>query len=433
MAAFITYAEYKAGAASDYQLNATVEMIRKPRYCLFFDPGKGKTYPVLDALFQLTKNEHPVLILSTAMSINDMWHPDIASQGIFGDNVCLMSYDVMRQSKTFADVLSIPWEAIICDECHKLKDKTTLTFRCVNALTKRAKYVFGLSGTPIMNTEYDLMTQLACMNFPRWDRARLATEVYTSFNSYKTPYGVEMGSIKPHAKERFYAEIAEFAAFKAYDEEEETLKPLNRVSVPFAATDLYRNAEEGFMKLGEFETTFNILAAAQKCQQIANGFVYYQNYVNPSASAIKDRMVARANIGRKLDLLVENVRSRAGEPQVVVYKFNEDCEILHERLPEATRSIAAFKEGKSTVLLIQCSRADSINLTHSHCMHFYTYDFSYGNFYQMCRRTARRGQPNMVDIFVYVYEGSVEEDIYSAIVKKKKLSDSLRDYGRRIA
>ena len=60
-------------------------LLERKHACLFYKPGKGKTYPVIKAVREIEaakKRDIKVLVLSTAAAIKMMWLVDIDPQKI---------------------------------------------------------------------------------------------------------------------------------------------------------------------------------------------------------------------------------------------------------------------------------------------------------------------------------------------------------------
>src|SRR5574344_1628854 len=69
-------------------------LLTKKHACLFFEPGKGKTYPVIDALQVIDKQKNgktQVLIISSCDAIRKMWEPEIVPQHILPKNTFLVT------------------------------------------------------------------------------------------------------------------------------------------------------------------------------------------------------------------------------------------------------------------------------------------------------------------------------------------------------
>ena len=113
------YTEYLNNKMS-YQEAGSLFLLERKHACLFYKPGKGKTYPCIDAIrdVDLQKNgKAKVLVLSTADAIKNMWNVDIVPQNILPENTVLLSFNSAIQDLTKASLLKVKWDVIVVDEC----------------------------------------------------------------------------------------------------------------------------------------------------------------------------------------------------------------------------------------------------------------------------------------------------------------------------
>ena len=96
------YSEYLENKR-DYQEEGAIFLLEKKHCCLFYKPGKGKTYPCIDAIREVNNMKNgkaKVLILSTADAIKNMWNAEIAPQKILPEHTIMMSLNAAIQDKT---------------------------------------------------------------------------------------------------------------------------------------------------------------------------------------------------------------------------------------------------------------------------------------------------------------------------------------------
>ena len=90
----ITYKEYLT-KRKPYQELGHILLLEMKHACLFYKPGKGKTYPTIDAIRDINQNmfgDAKVLILSTANAVKNMWYDEIVPQNILPKNTLIMSF-----------------------------------------------------------------------------------------------------------------------------------------------------------------------------------------------------------------------------------------------------------------------------------------------------------------------------------------------------
>ena len=161
------YIENRRGYQEDgYRL-----LLERKHACLFYEPGKGKTYPCIDAMLDVNscKNDNAkILILSTADAIRNMWETDIVPQNILPKKTVLMTFTTAIQEKTAQMLLKIDWDIVIIDECHKIKSPSSQISKLVYKLTRKSEYAWGLTGTPRGNCDVDIFCQFHNLNISDW-------------------------------------------------------------------------------------------------------------------------------------------------------------------------------------------------------------------------------------------------------------------------
>lgn len=418
------YNEYLANRR-DYQEVGHLFLLEQKHCCLYYKPGKGKTYPTIDALRDVDKSKGgkaKVLILSTADAIKNMWNAEIVPQNILPENTVLMSLSAAIQEKTKVKLTSIKWDVLIIDECHKIKSHNSKSSKLVYMLSKKTEYVWGLSGTPRGNNDIDIFCQFHNMCIGEWGKI-----TYTHFVNQccdidrKFFHGqmitVPIG-ISDRYKEGWERNIALYTQRIGYTEEDD-MPELNVevIKLPYVPTKEYLQAEEGVISISEYETTMTKLAAIQKLHQAVNGFLYLYNDCD-------ERSIYNIERNKKLDWLKDNLTN---EPTVIVYRFEADLIAIKEELDKDNRSytedVEKFKAGNCNVLLLQCSRCESFNLQMCKNIVFYTLDYSYIKYNQMLHRVWRMGQDENVSIKILIFKDTVETKIWNTVRNKERLAD----------
>lgn len=407
-----------------YQEDGYLFLLERKHACLFYKPGKGKTFPCIDAIRDIDKSKNGnarILILSTADAINNMWKAEIEPQKILPKNTVMMSFNSAIQDKTKAQLLQIKWDVIVIDESHKIKSNSTKTSKLVFSLSKHCEYVFGLSGTPRGNSDIDIFCQFRNMHISEWgditytyfiDNCCILDQKFFRGNCIKVPVG-----IKDQFKAGWERNIAMYTQRVDYDESD-NMPNLNvkLVEIPYTPTKEYLQAEQGVIEVQDYETTMTKLAATQKLQQAVNGFLYLTDDIEDK------RQVWHIERNKKLDWLNDNLTD---EPTVIVYRFAEDLANLKKEfdLRKWTEVVDDFKKGKANLLFLQCSRCESFNLQMCNRIIFYTMDYSYIKYNQMLHRVYRMGQTKPVQIDILTFKDTVETKIWRSVQNKEKFAD----------
>ena len=418
----MTYQEYLK-CKRPYQESGHMFLLEQKHACLFYKPGKGKTYPTIDAIRDVDASMNgnaKVLILSTADAIKNMWNSEIVPQNILPKNTVLMTFNSAILDKNKIDLLKIKWDIIVVDECHKIKSHNSKTSKLVYQLSKKAPYTFGLTGTPRGNSDIDIYCQFHTMNISDWGSISytqfvdLCCDVEPQFfrgNHIKIPVG-----INKKYKAGWERNIAQFSQRVDYtDDDDMPDLEVNVVKLPYSETKEYRDAAEGVIQLSNYETTMTKLVAIMKAHQIVNGFLYYDED--------DKRKVHQISYNIKLDWLKDNLETN----NVIVYRYDWDRQEILKFLDSegysVTEIVDEFKQGMADVLLLQCSRCESFNLQMCNRIIFYTLDYSYIKYNQMLHRIWRMGQKEQCEIVILTFENTVDEDIWETVKNKEALAD----------
>ena len=410
------YSEYLT-KRKQYQEEGRDLLLSKKHACLFFSPGKGKTFPVIEALQQIDKEKNgaSVLIISSPDAIRKMWETEIVPQHILPKDTYLVT-DRTAIGDLSKMLLTKHWDVIVVDECHIIKSNSSKIHKLVYRLCKNVEYAFGLTGTPRGNCDIDIWLQLQAlhvggqgrMSYSAWSRIFCEFETgYCAYGKFQKPIG-----IKKEYMPTWNALLDEYCLFVDYDEDDDMPElETEIVKIPYEKTQAYKDAIDGIIKVGDFATTTQKLTAIMKAHQVCNGYIY-----------LPDKSIHRYNENKKLEYLDKYTKEYRC---VIVYKYLADYEDLHAKFgAQATDDVNSFKNGKYNVLLLQCGECKSFNLQDfCHVIIFYTLDYSFIKYKQMIHRCWRLGQKRATKIVVLEYAGTVEEQIWRAVQSKQKAHD----------
>ena len=419
------YSEYLLNKR-DYQEEGAIFLLDKKHCCLFYKPGKGKTYPCIDAIREVDKMKNgkaKVLILSTADAIKNMWNAEIIPQKILPEYTVTMSLSAAIQDKTKNQLVTIPWDIIVIDECHKIKAHNTKSSKLVYALSRKTEYVWGLSGTPRGNNDVDIYCQFHNMCISDWGKISYTQFVNNCCDVEKKFFRGNAITVPIGINDKYRAgwerNIATYTQRIGYEELDNMPDiEVNEIKLHYAPTQEYLDAEQGVIQTSDYENTMTKLAAIQKMWQAVNGFLYI-----PDENDNTKRTIHEIERNKKLDWLAESLTPVT----TIVYMFEADRIHIEEELDKLcythTEIVDEFKQGKAEILLLQCSRCESFNLQMCNRIIFYTFDYSYIKYNQMLHRVWRMGQKNKVQIDVLMFEQTVETKIWNAVQNKERLAE----------
>lgn len=441
----ITYKEYNEKYRLPEQKRDEELIMEHKHHVLCYEPGKGKSYPAIHCILEINKLKNgkaKVLIMSDATCIKDMWRAEIVPQNILPKDTFMVT-DRTAIGKVKEALVATKWDVIVCDECQSLRSGVTRAksqyAKLVYALTRRTEYVIGMTGTIAGNNNIEPFCVLHNLNIANMGaiNCNMFKNKYCHKELQYGPFGAFEKPIKLNsAGEELMAKAYENGcSFWDYDDNDE-MPPMNinikRFEVP--ATKAYKDALEGILQCGEFETTVQKAIAMQKAQQALNGFIYYND-----DNAERHSFQVAEFINPKLQYVVEECKKGL---RIIAYRFQEDGYYIEQELDKVnikhTNNILEFKKraeaGEHIILVLQCSRGKAANLQICQDIICYTSDFSFIAFKQLIHRCWRRGQSSPCNVTFLTNDPGdkykVEEKIWNALRNKQSIHDALMSIKR---
>lgn len=432
----VTYKDYDERLRIPEQELAEQLLLKYKHFVLGFEPGKGKSYPVIHAVLEvqrLKKRPIKVLIMSDATAIREMWHTEIMPQKILPKETYFVT-DRTAIGKVKDALVSTKWDVIVIDECQSLRSGVTRAksqyAKLVYSLTKKTEYVFGMTGTLSGNNNIEPWCVLHNLNV-----AGMGEMSTTTFKKYCCVLELQYGPfgnfqkpvrLNPRGEELLDKAYQNGVMFWAYDDNDD-MPPLDITMKTFQvpATTEYKNALEGILKLGGHESTTMKAVAMQKAQQSLNGFIYYED------TGVRQTYAIPNYINPKIEYIVDECRKQIS---IVGYRFQEDGATIEAALTKAgitwTNNIQEFKSSDDyRVLVLQASRGKAANIHKCQNIIYYTADFSFIAYKQFIHRTWRRGQTKPCKVTFLINDPGdkhkVELKIWNSLMGKQNIHDLL--------
>lgn len=408
-----------------YQDVSADELLKHDRYALWFEVGTGKTLIAVAALNRLPEGR--VLILAPKRVLVGMWEKlDVP---INHKSVTMLNYEKLSRMDTFPKA-----DYVIIDEAQKIKASNTKIAKQIRGICKTAKRVYCLSGTPVGNSFLDVFNifkNIGIKEFQYPESAFIARYYNTFTIPVRTKYGIKQIPQIVSVREQFKDEL--FETFGRYSN---SLKMVDVHTLPEKKEIItyvegmrspeYELAEQGIIKVSEDNVSVVAkLEAVSKCQQAANGFLYYKNFETD-----KQHIKRLPYENYKLAKFKEIVAKHEKENLIVVYKFKADKMLLFRELEAMGRKpVEDFLDiDYGDTLLMQIGAGEGINAQNwCHTMIIYSYDYSHLAYAQTTGRIRRVGQMYEQTYYILVAKGTIEEKIYSAIVNKHSLDEFLKE------
>jgi superfamily II DNA or RNA helicase len=341
---------------------------------------------------------------------------------------------------------------IIADEAHFMKKRGASRSRVVRHMARYAKYRLALTGTPIAQGLIDAWAQFDFIDpeiFGKFDNTvdkRTDEVIEVGFNSkYIIWGGYQKHSITGYQNEDEFNEIFHRHSFRITLREarrEGGKKPLI-LHYRKAFLDLERKAQGIYDELEEtLEAEVNkrkikvknVLACVMKLQQITGGFVI-EHVQEPDGPLWRHTHP----IGHeKMEKLHEAVRSLpARQKFIVICRFLHEIEAVKSYLSRLGYQTAVVAGGSpydgvfaSDAIVMQIQSGMAVDMSKAHTIILYSADYSLINFEQAKFRILSYDKEETGRYIFLLARGTVDEIIYDAVSRKKKLADLVIDVYR---
>lgn len=344
----------------------------------------------------------------------------------------VLNYDVLPYS-IGQYLKTVQWDALVEDECHRLKGPAGRQSRLCSQLADRVPRRLGLTGTPMPHSPLDIYGQFRALD----------KRVFgTSYALFRARYAV-MGGFQNHTvvafrdlddlHERMYARTFRCRTCDVVDLPEYTdvdryceLEPEARRVYDTLAEEMVVELESGLLSAD------NALVKLLRLAQVANGTVKDDAGEMRSVGTEKQQLLAE---------VLEELKAgwqEAQEPVVVFYRFSVDGNAIHEtaqglglttaELSGRRNDLATWQDGQADILVVQLQAGGvGIDLTRARYVIYHSSDWSLGNHEQSRARVHRPGQTRPVTYIHLLARSTVDEQVRKALEKKAAVVDFVLD------
>lgn len=338
----------------------------------------------------------------------------------------VINYDAARCEPFKTWSLNQKWDAVICDESHKIKAPGGDTSRYAQNVGKRALYKYCLTGTPLPHSPLDAYGQYRFLD---------PSIFGTSFALFRARYAI-MGGFQGREilgwqnqedfNKKFYR-IAYRVGAEVLDLPE--YHHINRYcTLEPEAARIYRELYDDFITFldgtedGEVVTAPNVLVKLLRLQQITSGY-------------LGERQISKS----KQELLEEVLDEIGAEPAVVFCKFTHDIDLIKAiatkqgrvafELSGRTDELQAWKDcpdSGSPVLAVNIQAGGAgIDLTKSRYSIYYSSGYSLGDYEQSLKRVHRPGQTRATTYIHLLVKGSIDVKVQRALDERKQVVEEI--------
>lgn len=354
---------------------------------------------------KFTNNKTACVFNKKAPTTNDMLNNDYT----------VINYDIMKKNKDL--LLSIGFDAIVCDESHYLKNpkaqRTVATVALIQSIDKKIL----LSGTAIKSRPIEFFTQLSAIRPDIYEFAKFTRFAYRYTNPVKHHFGTDFnGSAN---LDELYKKISEFYIRR------------NKVDV-----------------LKELPLKSRVVVPVEALPKTLSAY----NKIMLDAKASKSPAAALTAIGKgkqllslsKLDSIVELAETiMENDEKVIIFSqyhetINQLKTILGDKAVTLTGkhssdqkndAVNSFQNDDNVKVIIGNIQAMGVGftLTASSKVIFVDQPWTPGELLQAEDRSLRIGQTNAVTAYNFVTPNTIEETIMELLISKAKVLDAVLD------
>lgn len=440
----------KGPARFEHQTEGTEFMVNTPKCILADSPGLGKTAQVIDLI---TKAGSSKTLIIVPNSLKTDWEKALdmfasAEIGVtivrgtflqreaslkyrnylYSRHVYIINYEAVRLHTEL--LTSEKYDLIACDEAHKLKNREAKVTKALRTITRLAKRLVFMTGTPITRGTIDLFTLLNMIDSKSFSSYWRFVERFCErkFNGFAW----EVTDIKDPDDDRLIAlreELAKYFLRRTYDTVFPDFVGLHVTKKYIDLTDsqakIYKQLKKEMLtKVGGSEVVVtNPLALLTRLKQVL---------LDPRLMTGEVNMLE----GAKVDALVSLLHELDGAPVVVFTQFASAIRPLVKTLETAGISAieysgqisdkqaqvneSAWKAGMYQVLIAGIDKG-GIGKTWTRAQYAVMLDKKWlpHENEQARKRVHRIGQDKPVTIWEFIVTGTIEDKIEKVLAERE--------------
>jgi len=436
-----------------FQLKVLKLAIKKKKYCLWLDPGLGKTKIALDfcGYYYLKEGINHILIVCP-LSVIGVWEdeitthlPDYIERAISvktvpqnnGLQFLITTYQyLVNHEKEF-----VKWkpQVLIIDEAHYIKSRTAKRSKAVKRLARNIQYQLQLTGTPQPKDYLDLWNQLDTLHsgvLGKWSEFKAKHAVFDYFG-FRIVKWLNLNDLRERIR-----------PYRVRVRKEDVLDLPSRthqrvpIDLEKSQREVYDKLKlEAIVKLSEQDivTADIILTQILRLQQLTGGF-----------TVTEDKAVIE--VGKaKLKVLEEILPTYTSNGKVVVFcrflwELNKIIELCKElnlnpvwirgKMSNKQRTVAreTFQNDPRCKVIVCQITAGGIGITlhAANTAIFYSLTYKLDDYTQACDRIHRIGQDKPCLYLYLVARNTIDNEIFQTLRNKQRLADVVTDNWREV-
>ena len=409
-------------------------------FALFMEQGTGKTIPSLCRLLDLFKSGaiETALVIAPKSALG-AWERDIElfndlDREILRNGITLINYDKVWRGEKKSPYFK-KWGAIILDEAHYIKNRTSQRSKFILKIACEADYRYILTGTPISNGQLENIWSLYCFLDPYLERGYPYSRIFGgAYSVFQNRYCI----LNMYHKPSSYIHVSELQDI--INEHSYRVKKVDCLDLPDKLPDEIIKVDQGdkalYKKLStesailEYEILAeNPLSRLVKLRQLCSGHIKTET----------GEIIEVAN--NKIPILQEIIEGYEDDKKLVIfaefkYSIGKISDLLRKMKirhvvldgDQKDKKIwRQFQEDKRIrVIVCQYQTANAgIDLFASDTIIYYEPTLRSTTLEQSRDRIHRTGQHRPCSYIHLLTKGTVEVDIYRALAGYSDFSERL--------
>ena len=433
-----------------------------PHCMLDMEMGTGKTRVAIDTVFA-RKNTYRILVVCPKAVIgvwrekNKKFAPDknwacydpqkgtikTKAEGLkkflktpASKQFVILNYACVWREPMGDLILKSNFNMVILDESHRAKAAGSKVSRYLAMLGKRVNYRMCLSGTPMANSPLDVYGQYRFL-----DPTIFGTKHYLFLQEYAIMGGPDMRFVVGFKNQKRLNEKFNSIAYHCkMSDIADRLKlpdvlPPTRIPVVLPPRDkktMEELSKEFVAECGSGHVVVNnVLVSILRMQQICSGFCITKE------SVFDEGEVQELNTAKE-SALADILEDVSPTDSIVVFcQFKHDLEAIKRATLKAGRkyfelsgsfnTLVHWKRCNGGVIGVQIQAgAEGIDMTKSNHAVYFSVPHSLAMYNQSKARLYRPGQTTPVSFSHLIAEGTIDEALYSALLRKEDIIESIK-------
>ncbi len=344
----------------------------------------------------------------------------------------VVNYDAVWRGEFGKFALGMQWDLVIADEAQRIKAHNSEVSKFCGKLGRRALHRLCLTGTPIGQSKLDVYGQFRFL-----DPGVFGTS-WTWFSNRYAKHGnptIPQQITGYQNEEELHERISWLTYCCRTEDVLPDLPEKHHIDLRFTLGDkamkIYRDMQTHLvaeLESGEV-TAANVLVKMLRLCQCVSGFLqadeseHVEEFDSSKIDALED--------------LLDGIEPR--EAVVVFCRFRHDLKRIRELVERMGRSYAelsgdrkdalddraCLKAGVQVAVVQIQAGGVGVDFTRAHYCVFYSVGWSLSEYDQACARLHRPGQTRAVHYYHLIAERSVDETVYSALVRKREIVDEV--------